>query len=306
MPTIAVVAHADKSFGGGLPELRKVLAEAGFADPLWYEVAKSRKAPKYARRAAAEGAGLIMVWGGDGTVQRCIDAVAGTGAVIAILPAGTANLLATNLGVPSDDVSAAVRVGLHGRNDGRRGKLRTHVEEPGVHDIELVDASGTTNYTSAEILGGPTPNPPAKFFSAIWDYPSIPGTALALSFGTDCAIPSASFFFDGTTCNESTALHTKVGWDNVTGVGTPNAQAFADSFNPANAAAANAPSARAIRSARHPPTDANLGATSLDQANRCEASRANTWCDVRMCCQPAVFIVAPSGDGRPAAEDSRS
>jgi hypothetical protein len=29
-----------------------------------------------------------------------------------------------------------------------------------------------------------------------------------------------------------------VGWDNVTGVGTPNAQAFADSFNPANAAAA--------------------------------------------------------------------
>ena len=102
----------------------------------------------------------------------------------------------------------------------------------------LVDASGTTKYTSAEILGGPTPNPPAKFFSAIWDYPSIPGTALALSFGTDCAIPSASFFFDGTTCNESTALHTKVGWDNVTGVGTPNAQAFADSFNPANAAAA--------------------------------------------------------------------
>jgi subtilase family serine protease len=102
----------------------------------------------------------------------------------------------------------------------------------------LVDASGTTKYTSAEILGGPTPNPPAKFFSAIWDYPSFPATALALSFGTDCAIPSASFFFDGTTCNESTALHTKVGWDNVTGVGTPNAQAFADSFNPANAAAA--------------------------------------------------------------------
>jgi diacylglycerol kinase (ATP) len=114
MPKVAVVAHARKSFGGGLPELRQVLAQEGVADPLWYEVRKSRKAPKYARRAAAEGAGLIMVWGGDGTVQRCIDAVAGTGAVIAILPAGTANLLATNLGVPSDDVSAAVRVGLHG------------------------------------------------------------------------------------------------------------------------------------------------------------------------------------------------
>ena len=101
-----------------------------------------------------------------------------------------------------------------------------------------VDSSGTTAYTAAEVLGGPTPNPPAKFVSAIWDYPSIPGTALSISFGTDCAVPSPSFFFDGTPCNAVTSLHTKVGWDNVTGVGSPNAQAFADAFNPANAAAA--------------------------------------------------------------------
>jgi diacylglycerol kinase (ATP) len=114
MPKVAVVAHARKSFGGGLPELRQVLAREGVTDPLWYEVRKSRKAPKHARRAVAEGADLVLVWGGDGTVQRCLDAVAGTDAVVAILPAGTANLLATNLGVPADDVGAAVRVGLHG------------------------------------------------------------------------------------------------------------------------------------------------------------------------------------------------
>jgi diacylglycerol kinase family enzyme len=114
MSKVAVVAHARKSFGGGLPELRTVLAREGVTDPLWYEVKKSRKAPKYARRAVADGADLMFVWGGDGTVQRCIDAVAGTGAVVAILPAGTANLLATNLHVPSGDVTAAVRVGLHG------------------------------------------------------------------------------------------------------------------------------------------------------------------------------------------------
>jgi subtilase family serine protease len=100
-----------------------------------------------------------------------------------------------------------------------------------------VDASGTTAYTAAEVLGGPTPNAPGKYVSAIWDYAAIQGTALVISFGTDCAVPSPSFFFDGTPCNASSALHTKVGWDNVTGVGTPNAQAFADSFNPANAAA---------------------------------------------------------------------
>jgi diacylglycerol kinase (ATP) len=113
MSTVAVVAHTRKSFGGGLPELREVLASQGFAEPAWYEVNKSRHAPKYARRAVAGGAELIFVWGGDGMVQRCVDAVAGTGAALAILPAGTANLLAANLRVP-DDLTEAVRVGLHG------------------------------------------------------------------------------------------------------------------------------------------------------------------------------------------------
>jgi len=78
MADVAVVAHSGKSFGGGLPELRRILALEGVTDPLWYEVKKSRRAPKYARRATAKGAEVVFVWGGDGTVQRCIDAVAGT------------------------------------------------------------------------------------------------------------------------------------------------------------------------------------------------------------------------------------
>jgi diacylglycerol kinase family enzyme len=114
VPKVAVVAHARKSFGGGLPELRRTLAENGVTDPLWYEVRKSRQAAKRVRQAVAQGAGLVFAWGGDGTVQRCLDAVAGTGAAIAILPAGTANLLATNLSIPARDIGAAVRVGLHG------------------------------------------------------------------------------------------------------------------------------------------------------------------------------------------------
>ena len=112
-PDVAVVAHCRKSFGGGLPELRKVLAQEGITDPRWHEVKKSRHAPEYARRAAARGVDVLFVWGGDGTVQRCIDAVAGTDTAVAILPAGTANLLATNLQIP-DDLTGAVRIGLHG------------------------------------------------------------------------------------------------------------------------------------------------------------------------------------------------
>ena len=113
MPKIAVVAHTGKSLGGGLGELREVLAREGVSSPLWYEVRKSRKAPKCARKALRQGAEMIFVWGGDGTVQRCIDAVAGTQAVLAILPAGTANLLASNLQIPAN-LTEAVRVGLHG------------------------------------------------------------------------------------------------------------------------------------------------------------------------------------------------
>ncbi len=113
MADIAVVAHSRKSFGGGLPELRRILADEGVTDPLWYEVKKSRQAPKFARRAVDKGVDVLFVWGGDGTVQRCVHAVAGTDTAVAILPAGTANLLAANLNVPHE-LAEAVRTGLHG------------------------------------------------------------------------------------------------------------------------------------------------------------------------------------------------
>jgi diacylglycerol kinase (ATP) len=108
---VAVVAHSGKSLGGGLDELRKLLFDAGVEDPLWFEVDKSRKAPKKARRALNEGAGRVVVWGGDGMVQRCAGALAGSGVPVGIIPAGTANLLAANLGLPLD-LEGAVRVAL--------------------------------------------------------------------------------------------------------------------------------------------------------------------------------------------------
>ena len=47
---------------------------AGIDDPIWYEVRKSRKAPTAAERAVKEGADRLLLWGGDGTIQRSIDA----------------------------------------------------------------------------------------------------------------------------------------------------------------------------------------------------------------------------------------
>jgi subtilase family serine protease len=87
-------------------------------------------------------------------------------------------------------------------------------------------ATDKTNYTASQVLGD---SAHGKFVSAIWDYPAEQDTALVLSFGTDCTTEGPSDFF-GTLCSDPTSLHTKKGWDNVTGVGVPNAEAFTDAF----------------------------------------------------------------------------
>jgi YegS/Rv2252/BmrU family lipid kinase len=110
---VAVVAHSRKTLGGGLPELRRHLAANGVAEPLWSEVSKSRKAPREIERALDAGADLVFAWGGDGMVQRSVAVLAGSQASLAIVPAGTANLFASNLGIPKN-IEQAVALGFHG------------------------------------------------------------------------------------------------------------------------------------------------------------------------------------------------
>ena len=100
MSKVAVIAHAGKTVGGGLEELRETLSRAGVTDPIWSEVPKSRFAPKRVRAALKDGAELIFVWGGDGMVQQCVDVAAGKGVPLAIILAGTANLFASSLDIP--------------------------------------------------------------------------------------------------------------------------------------------------------------------------------------------------------------
>ena len=66
-----------------------------------------------ARMAAKAGADLVLACGGDGTVTACAAGLAGTGIPLAVIPLGTGNLLARNLGLPID-LGGALTVALAG------------------------------------------------------------------------------------------------------------------------------------------------------------------------------------------------
>jgi diacylglycerol kinase (ATP) len=60
-----------------------------------------------AARLAKEGAELVAVYGGDGTVSEVACGLAGTQTALALLPGGTGNVLAFEFGVPRDLAQAA-------------------------------------------------------------------------------------------------------------------------------------------------------------------------------------------------------
>jgi diacylglycerol kinase family enzyme len=91
-----------------------VLERAGLPDATWSPTTAQDPGPGQARRALADGAQLVVVCGGDGTVRSVATVLAGTRVPMALLPSGTGNLLARNLQIPLE-VEAAARVAASGR-----------------------------------------------------------------------------------------------------------------------------------------------------------------------------------------------
>jgi YegS/Rv2252/BmrU family lipid kinase len=91
---------------------RDALERAGL-DVLWLETTSADTGEGMLRRALEAGIELVLVSGGDGTIMACASALADTGVPLALLPAGTGNLLAVNLDIPRD-LQGAVEVALTG------------------------------------------------------------------------------------------------------------------------------------------------------------------------------------------------
>src|SRR5271169_2406522 len=86
----------------------------------------SQEATDNARCAVADGSDTVVACGGDGTIHDVIQGLAGTPVALAILPFGTANALAHDLGIPLSP-NAAAQVAVGGKSKVRRIPLG-HIE----------------------------------------------------------------------------------------------------------------------------------------------------------------------------------
>jgi len=95
--------------------IRTAMSAHGWTEPLWLETTLDDPGTGQAGAAVAAQVDLLLASGGDGTITACAAAVAGSGIPLAVLPAGTGNLLARNLGLPLE-LDEALLVALTGTN----------------------------------------------------------------------------------------------------------------------------------------------------------------------------------------------
>lgn len=100
-----------------VPRVRAAVetAAAGRFELLWLETTPEEGGQSQVGDALARGASLVLAAGGDGTVRAVAEALRGRNATLGILPGGTGNLLARNLGIPFASVEAACAVAFSGR-----------------------------------------------------------------------------------------------------------------------------------------------------------------------------------------------
>jgi diacylglycerol kinase (ATP) len=74
--------------------------ERGDLRPHLLPTSQPGQATAMAREAASQGADLVLVFGGDGTVNEVVQGLAFSGVPLGVLPGGTANVLARELRLP--------------------------------------------------------------------------------------------------------------------------------------------------------------------------------------------------------------
>lgn len=92
--------------------VRDLSKEAGWEHPAFYPTTIQDAGQRATAQALDRGVDVVLVAGGDGTVRAVAETIAGTGVPLAILPSGTGNLLARNLGLPLAGPDDMIRAAL--------------------------------------------------------------------------------------------------------------------------------------------------------------------------------------------------
>jgi diacylglycerol kinase (ATP) len=134
----ALLIHNPNAGNGGggrrqmLDEARRIFSSAGIEAELT-ETRGPGDATDMAHRASAEGRQLVIACGGDGTLNEVVNGLAtqqnGHRVPLALLPGGTANVLAKELNLPWDIPSAAEKL-VHGEIKDIALGLATPLEQP--------------------------------------------------------------------------------------------------------------------------------------------------------------------------------
>ncbi len=80
-----------------------------------------------AARFAAEGQPVVIAAGGDGTLNEVVSGLAGSKTILGVMPAGTMNVFAREMGIPSDSLERAFEI----------------IEQGFVKDVDLFEANGS-------------------------------------------------------------------------------------------------------------------------------------------------------------------
>jgi diacylglycerol kinase (ATP) len=117
-PRAAVVVHALKvtDVDSRRRQIETASELLGWAKPHWLDTTELDPGRSQAREALDSGADAVLAFGGDGTARVVAEALCRTGVPLGLLPAGTGNLLARNLGIPPGRLEQALGIALTGRD----------------------------------------------------------------------------------------------------------------------------------------------------------------------------------------------
>ncbi|WBL19736.1 diacylglycerol/lipid kinase family protein [Citricoccus sp. NR2] len=116
---------------------------AGMPPVMVYETTETDPGTAMAEQALADGATVVLAAGGDGTVRRVAEVLAGTDASLGILPLGTGNLLARNLHLPIADMEQCIAIALQG-----------HHRAIDTVSIRLTNQDGSVQRTAFTVIAG--------------------------------------------------------------------------------------------------------------------------------------------------------